>query len=367
MELSYVIPLYNAESYIEQCIQSVINQNLSKKDYEIIIINDGSKDNSLSKVNTFVKEHTNISVYNQENKGVSATRNRGIDLAKGKYIWFIDADDYIISNTAAELLNFAQKHNLDILEFNRIRTASRALNKTMSTDFDSSEIPIVTGKEYASNVGLNDSCCSNLYKREFIIATGVRFIEGRIMEDMTFNAEIFPKSNKIARYPLDSYRYVINPNSIWTNKESKAYRKSIRDFVFMTKKFSLFIEEYKDNGIDTRIIIQKQQEMLFNISKRLLMSDFELTEIRNIIKDLSSHKLYPLKSYRGKSLILKTHISIFNRLYLFLPTVLMYRLFKKPIKYFVIKNHQAKREKLIKETVVELQVVEEEKKELSLS
>ncbi|QCX39142.1 glycosyltransferase [Aureibaculum algae] len=350
--ISIVIPMYNAENYIEQCLASILYQPLIKNDYEVIIINDGSKDGSLIKATEISKEHENITVFTQENKGVSAARNKGIDLANGKYIWFIDADDYIISDTANHLLTFAEKHDLDILQFNKIRTESRALNKAATKHIDISKIEIFNGKEYASKVDLNDSCCTNLYKKEFVMSTKIRFIEGKVMEDMTFNAELFPLAEKITHFPIDTYRYVINPNSIWTSKESKAFRKSIVDFIFMAKKFSDIIEDYKINNIGTDIINLKQQEMLFNVSKRLLTSDFKIIEINAIINDLSRNNLYPLTPYKGKYFLKKLELFLFNRKLLFITAALMYRLLKRPIDYFIIRRHQRNREKLIKKTIV---------------
>ncbi|WP_198839478.1 glycosyltransferase family 2 protein [Aureibaculum flavum] len=350
--ISIVIPMYNAENYIEQCLASILNQPLTKNDYEIIIINDGSKDGSLIKATEISKEDENITVFTQENKGVSAARNKGIDLANGKYIWFIDADDYIISDTANHLLSFAEKHDLDILQFNKIRTESRALNKTATKHIDISKIEIFNGKEYASKVDLNDSCCTNLYKKEFVLSTKIRFIEGKVMEDMTFNAELFPLAEKITHFPIDTYRYVINPNSIWTNKESNAFKKSIKDFIFMAKKFSEFIEYYNVNNIGTNIIKHKQQEMLYNVSKRLLMSNFNISEISTIMDDLSKNNLHPISPFNGKSFLRKVETFSFNNKYLFISTIFIYRMFKRPINYFIIKKHQRKRERLIKKTIV---------------
>ncbi|WP_117882559.1 glycosyltransferase [Aureibaculum luteum] len=353
MKLSFIIPLYNAEKYIEQCLSSIHNQSMILNDYEVIVIDDGSSDNGILKARKIAKEYSNMVVYHQENKGVSATRNRGIDLAKGDYIWFIDSDDYIISDTANILLSIAEKYDLDILEFKMVRTESRTLNKTFLGKKNSKQqISIYSGKEYAALIDLNDSTCTNLYKRQFLINTKIRFIEGKVMEDMTFNAEVFPKSNKIAYFPLDAYRYVINPNSIWTNKESKALRKSIEDFIFMTIKFNHFISEYKKNNIGTSIIETKQQNMLFNISKRLLTSDFKISEINNKIKELSQNNLYPIHPFKGKEFYRKLETFVFNRKYLFLLSVFIYRIFKRPIDYFVIKKYQRNKEKHIKNTIV---------------
>ncbi|MBJ2172626.1 glycosyltransferase [Aureibaculum sp. A20] len=352
MILSFIIPMYNAEEYIEQCLYSIIDQPVNKNIFEIILINDGSTDNSLSKANEISKKHKSITVYSQKNKGLSATRNRGIELARGAYIWFIDADDYIIPNTVNTLLSCLKKHNLDILEFQYIRTESRVLNVSINNNPSLADVKVQNGKKYVARRGYNESCCISIYRRELIIQIGVRFIEGKIMEDMVFNAEIVPKANRIAYYPLDAYRYVINPNSIWMNEESAAYRKSITDFIFMTKKISFFIKDYKQNDIGTKIIESKQQEMLFNISKRLLTSDFTISEINTIIKDLRKHKLYPLSKYNGISKFRKFENYMFNKKLLFLLSIRIYRFFKKPIDHFIIKKYRQRREKLIKETIV---------------
>ncbi|MDY7394108.1 glycosyltransferase [Aureibaculum sp. 2210JD6-5] len=354
MKLSYIIPLYNAEKYLKQCLDSIYGQQINKRDFEVIVIDDGSTDKSLLKANKIAEQYDNIKVYHQDNKGVSATRNKGIELAKGKYIWFIDSDDYIISDTANLLIECLEKNNLDILEFQLIRTESRALNISIHNNPSLSDIKVLNGKIYASTRGYNESCCTSIYKREFLLSTSLRFIEGRIMEDMAFNAEIVPLSNRIAYFPLDVYRYVINPKSIWTNREPIAFRKSIDDFIFMAKKFTKIIADYQINDVDTKIIKLRQQEMLFNISKRLLMSNYTINELNCIFKDLSAHNLYPIMPYKGKGLYRKLETSIFNKRYLFLLAVLNYRIFKKQINYFIIRKYQRKKEKQIRSINVEL-------------
>lgn len=109
VEISVVVPVYNVETYLEECLNSIINQTFS--DIEIICINDGSTDSSLDILNDYSKKDDRIKIINQENKGLGATRNKGIDLAKGKYIFFIDSDDYIELNTFFELHNVCEKKN----------------------------------------------------------------------------------------------------------------------------------------------------------------------------------------------------------------------------------------------------------------
>ena len=109
--ISVVIPLYNCEKYINECLDSVLANSFS--DYELIIINDGSIDNSLKIAEEYSKKDPRIKVYSQENRGVSYTRNRGIKLAKGDYISFIDADDYVDKYYLEELYFMANRYDLD--------------------------------------------------------------------------------------------------------------------------------------------------------------------------------------------------------------------------------------------------------------
>lgn len=103
MFLSLIIPVYNAERYIGQCLDSLLNQDLPAQDYEIICVNDGSKDNSLSVLESYAKAHANIRIVSKENGGVTTARNSGLEAAQGDFIWFIDADDLVKENILARL------------------------------------------------------------------------------------------------------------------------------------------------------------------------------------------------------------------------------------------------------------------------
>lgn len=103
MFLSLIIPVYNAERYIGQCLDSLLNQNLPDQDYEIVCVNDGSKDRSLSILEGYANAHANIRIVNKENGGVTTARNAGLEAARGDFIWFIDADDLVKENILAQL------------------------------------------------------------------------------------------------------------------------------------------------------------------------------------------------------------------------------------------------------------------------
>lgn len=114
IDLSIIIPAYNVSEYIDECLQSVINQR-TKYNYEIIVINDGSKDDTLNKINKY-SGNKRVNIINQENMGLSGARNVGIDMAKGKYLMFVDSDDILCEGAIEELLNKGFKENADIVQ-----------------------------------------------------------------------------------------------------------------------------------------------------------------------------------------------------------------------------------------------------------
>src|SRR5690554_3713943 len=115
IKISLIIPVYNVEKYLEKCLNSCMNQDISEEEYEIIIVNDGTKDSSLSIALKFEQKYKNIKVYSQENQGLSAARNKGLSLAKGEYVWFIDSDDWIKENCLKSITDKCFKENLDAL------------------------------------------------------------------------------------------------------------------------------------------------------------------------------------------------------------------------------------------------------------
>lgn len=349
MKLSIIIPLYNAAQFIEQCLNSVLNQNLSTSDYEIIVIDDGSTDSSLEISKCFAKKYHNISVYAQENGGVSVTRNRGIDLAKGAYIWFIDGDDFVAPNVAMDLYNIASSNNLDLLEFKLLRTKSRAEIHPSTKPLSKISIAVEDGKDFLGSHNFGDSCCTYFWKTAFLKDSDIRFIPDRIIEDMTFNAEIIPTAKRAAFLPVYLYRYVINPKSLWTDTAVSAFRKSIDDFVHMTIHYNDNIKKWRQKGVNTIFMEKKRMSNQFNIAKRMAVSDYSFKEMNRYKKLLKSHGLYPIPKEAGNTTSSKLLIFVFNRKYLFYPGIFLLRLFKKPIEFLYVERYRSHREEKVKE------------------
>ena len=112
MKISVIIPVYNVEKYLQKCLESIVNQTFC--DWELIAVNDGSSDKNSDILRQYAEYDTRIKVINQQNSGVSAARNAGLDVAKGDFVCFIDSDDYVHPQMLELLLNAAEKENADV-------------------------------------------------------------------------------------------------------------------------------------------------------------------------------------------------------------------------------------------------------------
>lgn len=211
--ISVIIPVYNGEKYINRCLDSVLNNNF--KDFEIIIINDGSKDNSETIIKEYCDKYNFIHYYYQENAGVSAARNKGIDLAKGEYVCFIDIDDAIDSNFLGNLYNLASENNLDWACCDSVLLSEKGTKIKNHSHF---EFDFIIKKEKARKLtqkyifclskaydSINlSSAADSITRRDFLIENNIVFpTDIKYGEDLLFNYE---KSQH-----LNNFGYIAEP------------------------------------------------------------------------------------------------------------------------------------------------------------
>lgn len=218
--ISVIVPAYNAERYIARCIQSIENQ--TQQELEIIVVNDGSVDGTAAKAGECARGDSRIKLLFQENQGVSAARNRGLEEAKGQYIAFVDADDTLPSGALEHLLEVMRAENADI-----VSGTMRAIhsNGTVREENDASA-GIWCGKT-ALEKSLGDephtySACGKLFRKSFL--GGIRFTEKRrIHEDSFFLFECFQKEPRMVCLQESVYEYHIMPDSASRSEFSEKY------------------------------------------------------------------------------------------------------------------------------------------------
>lgn len=303
MKLSIIIPVYNTEKYLRKCVESCENQDVSKDEYEILLINDGSKDDSLRIANELASEYSNIVVYDQVNSGASATRNNGIKYAKGEYIWFVDSDDYIEKNILGQILSELYSNNLDALCIDW---------KHVSEDGKCVRDPAIHYMKYDENVydgfSFADRILGNLLlmvsfivRLDLIRSNGLK-LKTMCYEDTYFYMRLLPIIGRIKVIDDVKYFYVqracslsaINPN----NRVQK-FRDSLYNVETALKYDMLYSAEKKcgyykrmASGILTSMIISvanPYDQNLFNtlsvflMEKDILSLEYPKTKVRKIV------------------------------------------------------------------------------------
>ena len=199
-KVSIIIPVYNAEKFIEKGIKSVLSQTY--KNIELILINDGSRDNSLNIIKKWENEYPNIiKVFDQKNMGVGKTRNKGIEVSTGDYITFIDADDYIDVDFIQVLLDNALDNDIIISGYRRIDENGNVIFSQKLKSNDWSKFKQVT-------------IWSKLYKKEFLIKNSIMFNDLKIGEDIVFSISTYVHASKINTIEYIGYNNVYNSASV---------------------------------------------------------------------------------------------------------------------------------------------------------
>lgn len=276
-KISIIVPVYNVEDYLSKCIDSIINQTY--RNLEIIIVNDGSSDNSGQMSDQYAKKDERIIVLHKENGGLSSARNAGLDIAKGDYIGFVDSDDYIASNMYEILYNSIINHNCDI-SIARIQASDRE-------EIKDNRVMVLNKVEALERSILSDDlevCIPNrLYKR--FIFNNLRFETGKIYEDFLIVTDIFLNVENVVYNGNANYHYTIRAGSI-THPETIKINEDIID---AASKTLLTIK--KENMLKPDIVwgcLRREKDML-NYCTKYMFSN----KNRDFVK--KSRKLY--KSY----------------------------------------------------------------------
>lgn len=241
--ISVIIPIYNAEEYLKECIESVQKQKYNN--LQILLINDGSTDKSLEICKYYEKNDNRIVVIDRPNSGVSASRNIGINLARGKYISFVDSDDYLQEDMYEKLIDIITKDNSDLCALTKytIRVFDKKLiNKNHSVISKENAIKNLLLLKFPS------SLWAYLYKKE--IMEGLLLDENiHFFEDFEFNLRILLNSKKISICDKDLYYYRINPNSTNSQKINDKRMTSLGIYKILYKRVESLGKPYVDMSL----------------------------------------------------------------------------------------------------------------------
>ncbi len=299
MKLSIVIPLYNKEKYIDRCLRTLLAQDLSPNEYQIIIVDDGSKDGGGSIVQKYAEKHKNIQLISQQNQGPSVARNRGLEAAVGSYIYFLDADDYLATNVLNSLVELATQNELDILEFNTLQTVDGPEPDAVPQNLENLAVPVMDGITFISKYGFRNEAWRYIINKDLLTDTGIKFIEGTLYEDVIFTASLFLKANRMSKVDLDIHRYVVVENSIVTSRDPAHNLKFIRGMVYANEVLHELIKSLNSSHVNYHKVIKKlkarQQAFVF----ALLIRTFKhrlltINELNEILVKMNKLEAYPI-------------------------------------------------------------------------
>lgn len=265
-KVSFLIPAYNASAYIAKCLDHILTSTLPKEEYQIIVWNDGSTDDTLKIATEYSEAYNNITVVSKENMGVAEVRRNMFKLAQGEYIWECDSDDFIVTENIPRIVNYAYNKKLDILSFDYIQEDVFGNQKPMSVRFKHSI--------YVSFLW------NKLYKNSFLRNNNVDF-KGDLYtgDDVIFNCQAYANTTKTAHLNVLGYCYMYNPLSLTRDKN-----KSLEDVKSMIHCLDYFIEYWhtaKNKRIWTEhinkdiIMVKKMSEQYDDSIRTELCADIE--------------------------------------------------------------------------------------------
>lgn len=227
LKISVIVPVHDVEKYLSKCLDSLVGQTLSPSEYEIICVDDGSADRSPEILDRYARAHPNIRAIHKAYEGVSAARNRGLDLAAGEYVLFVDSDDWLTRPDAMELLyGRAAELRLDELYFDSVKAfESEDLRGTRSAEAPRSrgDYPpdlVLSGQDmFIRQWDCRDYTpylWRRLYRRAFLQENGLRFVYGCVYQDLAFTLECLALERRVAVWPICFYSYLMRENAIST-------------------------------------------------------------------------------------------------------------------------------------------------------
>lgn len=286
MKVSVVIPVYNVQDYIVECLESIMAQEL--KDIEVIIVNDGSTDNSICNIQNIIDNNSNIRLINKVNGGLSSARNTGLSHAKGEYVLFVDSDDYLEKDFLYKLYNEAKNYDLDIACGGYKKCfANGAIEKKTRND-ELMDLGVVKGVDFLlvqlENNDYRMEVWDDLYRREFLINNNLLFTEDLLHEDEDFTPRALLVANRVKLVNTYGYLYRQRENSIMS---TKCTIKNVESIYYIIHEFRRLFEGSK-NEVEKKCLSRLILIMVDIYFGKILSSNeekkFDLAKKMNVLQ-----------------------------------------------------------------------------------
>lgn len=303
MKLSIIVPVYNVADYLPKCLDSLLVQDLPQNEYEIIVVNDGSTDNSGNIAQQYADKYANITLINQANQGLSGARNTGIKCAKGDYIQFVDSDDYLEENVLGGLMTQVEKDNLDVLRFKyqnvRINNESKEYEvfkpyKLDSFLFDNYSSSVTDGISFL-NERFGTACYAVMFIIRKTILDNCIFKQGIYFEDTEWTPRMISKSQRIASTDTIVYNYLMREGSITKAINKDKQKKVVEDKIKLVDSLLKHSKDLQNMSWFERMIASTVLSLLTMISVNVK------DEKSYVLDKLNKMNVYPLSTFHNSS------------------------------------------------------------------
>lgn len=289
-DISIIVPIYNAEKHLQKCIDSLLNQ--TKQELELILVNDGSTDNTEAIIKNY--QDTRIKYYKNKNQGIGKTRNFGITKATGKYIMFIDSDDYVEKTACEVLYQKATKEKLEVVVCDYYKVEDNQTKEEKLISFESTSLK--NKPEIIEEINL--SPWNKLYKTSLIKNKQIKFVENLKYEDAPFVLEALDKAQRIGKLDKCLNYYVIHGNSETTIRDERIF-----DIIKIVDKIRKYFEKKNFateavNKLTVKILTNYTIQQRVNINKKAGMRfiDEAFAYLKENVPDYKDNKYYEKRS-----------------------------------------------------------------------
>ena len=316
--LTIIIPVYNVEKYIKKTLDSIFDQFFPQDEVEIIVVNDGTPDNSMQIVEEFGKKHNNLHIINQQNKGLSGARNTGLKAAQGNYIWFVDSDDWLEKGSLINILNLLRTATEDVFIF-RIKEYDEKGNVIFERshpyeyEYRCSGIKCIKNEQF-------DCTPVQIYiiKNAFLRANKLSFVEGLIHEDIEFAPRMLIAAKTVVFAQLFSYCYLRRTSGNITSDISLSPQR-LKSLVFLVDRFENLANQ-TNNQEEKEIYFKRQTSVVLGVyyraTEQMMSNNAEGIMDRNYIKKCKSIVLRNLRHEKNLNHIVRQMLFLLSvRLY----------------------------------------------------
>ena len=315
--LSIIIPMYNSEKYISDCLDSILHINLNKEDYEVIIVNDGSTDKSKDIVDPYIANNDNFKYIEQENQGSSGARNTGLKHSEGEYVWFVDADDKIDSSEFEKAIEELRSHKgIEVLAFYLKDVTGSGQFINVSCKHDS--IPLyeeISGADAVVKGYSPSSVCSMFVRLKMIKDNELFFRGGMTHQDVEFTYRMMAVAKSVVFTEHIPYLYIYHDNTVTTSINVERKTKYMCDELLVYQSFMSLAERHSDNLLLSSTIKNRADDILLGLLLTLFRNRKQWSPLginKAVIDRMIELGLYPVntKPYSWKKKIILSFLNI---------------------------------------------------------